>query len=543
MRVSFANSLGSQPLVSNLKGQRRGRDDSPWRKQFKDSVGIVFIAQKLGARLSDEFLLSRENFSTFARAVYGIDDPSVHFPLLILAEAVLGQQSKIEAKGIKLVGGEERKDGFDLPPHMNMKKTLREARALLIWRLENADENKEPYDSNTAHAVFLQKTWDDNWARARDAAAVVEDGMSVRMKVGRQTVEQIGEQGPTHVLLIQDGRMDHLPWSTFYIRQSTLGDDRAFAQSEVPGAASSLGFGFGLQLRSPAPTGSNPFMNTLFPESNYPNRDVIARAPLHQMVAVLPYPKGIGKLEFALLVPLFEKQPAILEVITGEGWHTKGNYCHFAASTGLGTVVIPGMFGGSSFFKAQSTADISARRKIQAQITGDVVSKRVVLALKPGVPHDVAMLRTQILTLDTLSDLSTESLGDKLLGVTLREPLYLNSLFKSGLVTQAQLEKLGGLVVAAKQREASRERFSRYGGFGSSGSFDTFGGLMRGGLHTGVGGYAGELGRANERYAPDPFASPSIYVIYPWGVAARRDLQPDIDAGVALIGNVFQFPG
>jgi hypothetical protein len=252
-------------------------------------------------------------------------------------------------------------------------------------------------------------------------------------------------------------------------------------------------------------------------------------------------------LEFSLSVPLVPTHPALLEVITGDGWHTKGTQVHFARSSGRGTVVVPGMFGGTSYFKAQSTADITARRKRQAKATGNVVSKRIVVVLKPGTSHETAMLHANILKVNSLEGWQAESLGDKLLEITWLDPMYLDTLFRSKIITQEQLERLGQLIVSAARRAENRRAMFGGGGYGfRGGGFDgLIGGGFKGGggLHTGVGGYAGQMGLSQERFAPDPFLSPIIYVLYPYGVAARRDLQPDIEAGVALVNNVLAFPG
>jgi hypothetical protein len=288
-------------------------------------------------------------------------------------------------------------------------------------------------------------------------------------------------------------------------------------------------------------------MDTLFPERDYPGRDIVGNALLHQVVAVLPYPKRMGRLEFSLAVPLDPTYPTLLDVITGDGWHTRDQQVHFPRSSGMGTVVVPGMFGGTSYFKAQSTADISARRSRQAEATGSVVSKRIVVVLKPGTSHETAMLHANILKVMSLEGRQADSLGDKLLGITRSNPMCLDTLFRSKIITQEQLERLGQLIVAARRRAEDLQLIRDRGVFGYRG--DGVDGLMGGGLkgggglHTGVGGYAGRMELSQESYAPDPFVPPIIYVLYPYGVAARRDLQPDIDAGVALVNNVLAFPG
>ena len=123
-----------------------------------------------------------------------------------------------------------------------------------------------------------------------------------------------------------------------------------------------------------------------------------------------------------------------------------------------------------------------------------------------------------------------------------------SSLQEQGIISPKQLALLGALIVAARERKARESSLSMDsdGGYlsalsfrgGGGDSLKSFGG--GGGLHTGVGGLAGRLGSIDKTFEPDPFASPIVYVIYPWGVAARENLQPDINAGVALANNVIQ---
>ncbi|MCX5751807.1 MAG: hypothetical protein NT099_09135 [Candidatus Saganbacteria bacterium] len=543
---------GQKPAVGvpGPEAARRLHPDIRWDKALQKASGIVYAARVLGANLGRDFVLSPGTFAAFQKAIEKIEDQSVELPFIIAGAASISGQ----ASG---------KTVYEFPDHMDAQKALEESFFLLSCRLENVTKGT-PYDPTTAYARFAEKSWKNSWATARDAAATVEDGMEVQIKVGNEHVMAIGEKGPVFVQLVgESGNVDPLPWTSFYISRGTLGEDTAFAEFEVPGGGSVAGLSFDASallarlktkplpeipgtehLTAPSETQAktlSPFIGTVLPASTYPNRDVVRRAELHQVVAVLPYPAGLGRLQFQLSVPLMET-PVLLEVITGEGWHTKHGQFQFPASKGgMGTVKIPDSFGGSSFFKGESDADISARRGEQADRTGDLISKRAVIVLKPGISPSLASLRRKLLCIDTLKDYEVQMLGDELMQTLTFDPLFFNDLKETGLFTDPQLAKLGEIVQAARGRKERRDAEDRALSSFRSMSLLSYGGdsLMRGGgLHVGVGDFAGALGRAHQSYEPDPFASPVVYAVYPYGVAEQTDLQPDIAAGVALANNV-----
>jgi len=497
-----------------------------WERRLLKPAGVLTAARRVGVTFEPRFKLTPANFAAFQKAVAKLEDSSLHYPLIIVgANSIVGQ-----ASGQAI---------FELPEYMDMGKALDESIAILCWRLEDS-EIKEPYDAKAAHARFAEKTWRDNWAQARDAAAAVEDGMQVQMKVGNEQLTAIGEQGPVFIhLLGESGKPMSLPWTTFYIKQTQLGEDPALAQSQMPGAT---GFNY-LMLGKKPISGNHPLIDTLFPKESYPNRDIVERAEIHHLLAVLPYPEGLGALEFALAIPRLETT-SLLEVITGEGWHTgNGQFQLPGAKDQLAGITVPTGGNHVSFFKAQDGGAISARRADQAEAIGDIVSKRIIIALKPAVSPSEADKAKLLLRIDELMSHEESKLGDLFVDADAKT---LTKLVDQGILTQTQFEKLGSLIAVARHRKAEAlRREQSLGFFGDSfggGLLKGGGGQLRGGgLHTGVGRHAGSLGISRQSYEPNPFIPPTIYVIYPYGVAASADLQPDIEAGVALANNVISF--
>ena len=131
--------IGSKTRVSSVTPRRAAASRRVrWETTLLKPTGVLRAARRVGVTFEPRFKLTPANFAAFQKAVVKLEDPSLHYPFLIVGANSIAGQASGEAV-------------FELPDCMDMAKALDESIAILCWRLEDT-ETAAPYDSGAASA-------------------------------------------------------------------------------------------------------------------------------------------------------------------------------------------------------------------------------------------------------------------------------------------------------------------------------------------------------------------------------------------------------
>jgi hypothetical protein len=305
----------------------------------------------------------------------------------------------------------------------------------------------------------------------------------------------------------------------------------------------------------PSPDAEPPttLRERVLPSHEYPDPTVVDKAPVLHVVGVLPWPPEQASLQFTVGTNVGEGT-VILETLTGEGWQTERSKLLTRGAMWRGMPSRTAGMAEASFSMTREQA-LGTERRAEAEAEGREASTSIVLIAKPILPQGQAVCARMVIRWlrgeCSVQEVAQAALRHRAALNPFKPGVWFRGLQAQGRLTEAQVGEIEGAIegeeTAQKEREAVAAALSRSSSWDTGGVATSMGGsnLLRSPLHgSGERGHTGEGGATGARYTavtekfePDPFQSPRILVVHPFGI---QGMQPGFDreTATAALANV-----
>jgi hypothetical protein len=475
--------------------------------------GLLELSRELGVEFHEDSI-NQDNLAGFIKALQAVPNLRDHFFLLAFETLVRGQLALDEGELPPFFANEEK------DPIAAYTESLRFAE-----RWISASKGAQAV-APAERSEFMEARWRSDWRKAVNAAVQVRDGAITILREGDSETTLGAASSDVAVQVFDRDGKPIIGIRTFVSKNGPLGHDEEVAQAHLR-RTPRVSFDFLMKASDPTPPATaTTLADSLVSEAHYPAREsALARTEVSHVVAVLPLSP---QKEEVLFKVSFDggAEAYLVDVVTADTWHTE----HRKLVNPKGGPVllgVPSSMGSrkEEFFTARSSGILGTEDATIAERTG-AMSKAAMLVIRPAISAEKAATRRAIQRLQ-LGTGSADDVAQAIIDGGTGEEESLMKMQTDGLITKDQNREIGEAL--QKKRALTSYGFGQSRGFGD---FD-FGGLGGGGnlkssgesgfgerLHVRASGVdtGTQYGKASGTYSPDPFATPRIIVVHPFGI-------------------------